>query len=139
MEPGAFGEELRLRIRRALKAAEVSFDVRDQDPLLASLVQMMLSNPSRLGEADQMLADLVPRLGRDPDPAGLVELLSYCVHTLDLPLVLAQLKAARTEAQAKLAGGESLRPWDHVRRCEHVLMAADSEWEDREMFPSLAE
>ena len=138
MDSAAFEEALRAMVRASLQAAETSPDVRAQEPSLVELVRLVSSSPGRVAQADSLLAELVPSLRETPPPNGLVELLSYCVHTLELPEVLAAAHDCRREALAELSRGKSRRPWEHARHCERVIEAASPDWEDREMFESLA-
>jgi hypothetical protein len=138
MDSAAFEEALRAMVRASLKAAETSLDVRMQEPSLVELVRLVSSSPGRVAQADRLLAELVPSLRETPPPYGLVELLSYCVHTLELPEVLASAHDGQREALAELSRGKSRRPLERARHCEHVIEAASPDWEDREMFESLA-
>lgn len=138
MDSAAFDHALGAYLRASLQAAEESFDVRAQEPSLIEMVRLVSSNPSRLHDADHLLARLVPSLCETPPPSGLVELLGYCVHTLKLPQVLASAQECRRAALEELSRGGSLRPWEHARRCEQVIEAASPDWEDREMFVSLS-
>lgn len=84
------------------------------------------------------LVALVPQLCETPPPAGLVELLSYSVHALGLPKVVSAATQAREVALAALEAGPSRRPWEHARRCEVVIAAAEADWEEQDMYVSFS-
>lgn len=137
MDSDSFRRLLESQVRHALDAAESSFDVRDMEPSLSAIVRLVRSSPEHRLEADHTLAGLVPQLCETPPPAGLTDLLGYCAHSLRLPEVLASARRFLERALDELERGESLRPWEHARRCERVIEAADRNWEARDMFPSL--
>jgi len=138
MDSGLFELELQAHVRRALAVAAESPDVRHQEPSLVRIVRLVEDNPDRRSDAEKVLAGLVPMLCETPPPSGLIELLSYCVHSLGLADVIVSAREHRRVALEELERGESRRPWEHVRRCEQVIEAADPNWEDREMFESLS-
>ena len=139
MESDSFRQVLESHVRHALNAAESSPDVRSMEPSLVSIVRLVRANPDRHSEADHTLAGLVAQLCETPPPSGLTDLLGYCVHSLDLPEVLASARRLRRGALDELERGESRRPWEHARRWEQVIEAADRNWEARDMFESLSE
>ncbi|MBM0124543.1 hypothetical protein [Pimelobacter simplex] len=139
MSSTSFGEALASHARQALAIAESSFDVRDLEPSFVAIVRLVQSHPEHRAEADQFLAGLVPKLCETPPPSGLSDLLEYCAHTLDLPALLAAARQQRSVSLDQLHRGESRRPWEHARRCEQVIEAADPNWEARDMYASLSD
>ena len=138
MEREAFSQEFYALVQRSVIAASASPDVRAQEPALLGLVTLVRSNPANHDQTEQLLVDLVLRLTNIPPPLGLAELLEYCVHVLDVPGVVAAAAQLRAQADAALEGDKSRRPWEVARRSEHVIEAADPDWDGREMFESLA-
>ncbi|MCR1781906.1 hypothetical protein KVF89_05105 [Nocardioides carbamazepini] len=136
MDPGAFQREFGRYVRAALEVADRSIDVRDEERELIKLVDLIRREPSHVDQAELALAAMVPQLCESPPPAGLVELLSYSVHALGLPKVVAAARDAREAALTALEAGPSLRPWEHARRCEVVIAAADSDWDEQDMYVS---
>ncbi len=138
MDRKAFGQEFYAWVQQSTIAAAASPDVRAQEPALLGIVNLVRSNPDNQDQAEQLLIDLVARLSEVPPPWGLLELLEYCVHALDMPGVLTVAAELREQALGALSEGESLRPWEVARRLEQVIAAADLGWDGREIFPSLA-
>lgn len=119
-----------------MDVADRSIDVRDEERELIKLVDLIRREASHADDAELALAALVPQLCETPPPAGLVELLSYSVHALGLPKVVDAATEARAAALAALEAGPSLRPWEHARRCEVVIAAAESDWDEQDMYVS---
>lgn len=138
MDRESFSREFDALVQQSETASEQSPDVRFQEPALVAIVDLVQANPEHRDQAEQLLVDLVVRLTEIPPPPGLVELLGYSVHVLDVPRVLSAAADLRAEATAALEKGESLHPWEVARRLELVIAASDPDWEDREMFKSLA-
>lgn len=138
MDVDQFRDTLNLRIRAALDSAAASRDVRDEEPWLVRIVDLIRANPNRRPEAVEILEGLVQLLGDVHCPAGLVEMLGYCVHTLNLPDVVAAAEARRQAALTAWNEGIPGGFWDQARRCERVIAAANPNWEERELFPGLA-
>ena len=138
MDPDAFQRDLGRCVSAALAAADRSPDVRDEERELVQLVDLIRGEPSHADQAEMTLVALVPQLCEPPPPAGLVELLSYCVPALGLPKVVSAATEARHTALAALESGPSRRPWDHARRCEVVIAAAEADWDEQEMYVSFS-
>jgi hypothetical protein len=79
---------------------------------------------------------MVPQLCTTPSPAGLVDLLAYCVQALGLPKVVSAAIEARDAAFAAVESGPSRRPWEHARRCEVVVAAGEDDWDGSDMYLS---
>lgn len=134
----AFQRELDRCVSAALAVADRSPDVRDEEREMTRLVDLIRREPSHADQAEAALVALVPQLCETPPPAGLVELLSYCVHALGLPKVVNAAKEARDAVLAALETGPSLRPWEHARRCEVVMAAAEVDWDEQDMYESFS-
>ncbi|MBM7517120.1 hypothetical protein [Nocardioides nitrophenolicus] len=138
MDPDAFQHEFDRYVTAALDVADRSLDVRDEERELIKLVDLIRREPSHVDQADLALAAMVPQLCETPPPAGLVELLSYIVHALGLPKIVAAARDAREAALSSLGPGPSLRPREYARRCEVVVAAAEPDWEERDMYVSFS-
>ncbi len=138
-----FQREFERYVSAALTVAGRSPGVRDEERELIHLVELIRREPSHANQAELALVALVPQLCMTPPPTGLVDLLAYCVHALGLPKVVNAATEARDAARTALASGPSRRPWEHARRCEVVIAAADADWDERDMYasfsPSVAE
>lgn len=134
MDRQQFAERLTAHVENALVAAEASPDVRDEEPFLIELVDLIRSQPSHRSIGIESLCALVPQIAT---ANGIVELLEYCAHTLRPPELLAAVQAHAEAARHELESGASLMPWQTARMCEQILDAAQDDWEDREMFASL--
>ena len=121
-------------IEQALTVAESSPDVRDEEPFLIRLVALAQAHHKYQVVLEDNLIDLAARVGTTPHPMGSVELLSYALHVLQLPRLVAAIEEMR---QMALAAGNVGRPWECARRYEQVLDAQQQEWTERELFPSL--
>jgi hypothetical protein len=138
MDESSFVSELKTSIQRAVAAAEESPDVRKMEPALVDIAQHVTDHSDFTSVADKVLAELVPRLGETPGPVGILDLLEYCVHVLDLPRVLEEAESLRMTSRIAYEAGPSGRPWEHARRCEDVLEAAQPDWDGRDMYRSLS-
>lgn len=138
MDPDAFKRDFERCVSSALTIADRSPDVRDEERELITLVDLIRSEPSHADQAEAALVALVPQLCETPPPAGLVELLSFSVHALGLAKVVNAAKEARESALAALETGPSLRPWEHARRCEVVIAAAQADWDEQDMYESFS-
>jgi len=137
VERKSFSREFNALVQQSAGASVQSPDVRSQEPALVAIVNLVQSNPDNRDQAEQLFVDLVVRLTEIPPPWGLIELLEYCVHVLDIPGVLATAADLREQATAALENGESLRPREVARRLEQVIEASDPDWDGREFFESL--
>lgn len=136
MDRDDFQREFERCVSAALAIADRSPNVGDEERELIHLVELIRREPSHADQAELELAELVPQLCTTPSPAGLVELLSFCVHALGLPKVVSAATEARDAARAALELGPSRRPWEHARRCEVVIGAAEADWDERDMYVS---
>ncbi|WGX97258.1 hypothetical protein [Nocardioides sp. L-11A] len=139
MDRDDFQREFERCVSAALAIADSSPDVRDEERELIKLVELIRREPDHADQAEMALVAMVPRLCTTPPPAGLVDLLGYCVHALGLPKVVSAAIAARDAARAALEVGASRRPWEHARRCEVVFAAAEADWDERDMYASFAQ
>lgn len=128
-----FRRELLAIVDEALVAAERSPDVRDQEPLLVQLVQLIREQPAHQALAEEELVALSRRMASTPPPLGAVELLGYTVHEVELPGVIVALEGLRAIEGEHPIG----RAWERARRVDRVLEARHRDWEDRELFASL--
>lgn len=138
MDLDAFQRELDRYVGAALGVADRSIDVHDEERELIKLVDLIRREPTHADHAELALAALVPQLCETPPVAGLVELLSYCVHALGLPRVVNAATEAREAAVAALESGQSLRPWEHARLCEVVIAAAEADWDEQDLYESFS-
>lgn len=131
-----FQREFERCVSAALAIADSSPNVRDEERELIKLVDLIRRAPSHADQAELALVALVQQLCTTPPPAGLVDLLAYCVHALGLPKVVHAATEARDAARAALEVGPCRRRWEHARRCEVVIAAAEADWDERDMYVS---
>jgi hypothetical protein len=105
--------------QEAAEAWRAGESTHDYEPAFQRVLEYVLSNPAARPQLDELAVELM----NQPDFEAL-DLISYLMHTLRSPSVLAEARRISTESNDPRVKTALM----------HVVEAFDDQWEDRAMY-----